>query len=107
MDKNLNMPGIGKRMPYMVPEGTFDEIERNVLSATGCARKPRRRLRAALIAFAAAASLALAAVFAWHRQISVPDTFAQVQQAFESLDNADRTFLADLYDEDTFININY
>ncbi len=107
MDKNQNMTGIGKRMPYTVPEGTFDEIERNVLAATGCARKPLRRLRAAGIAFAVAASLALAAIFVWHSLPYGTDTFASVQQAFDSLDNEDRVFLSELYDEDTFININY
>ena len=55
----MNMPGIGKRMPYKVPDGVFDDIERNVLSATGCARKPSHRLRAVSIAVAVVASLVL------------------------------------------------
>ncbi len=107
MDKNMNMHGIGRRMPYRVPEGVFDEIERNVLSATGCARKERGRLRTAGIALAAAASLTLAVLFVWQPRMSTPDTFAQVRQAFENLDSADRTFLSEIYDEDTFINTNY
>ena len=107
MDKNMNMPGIGKRMPYKTPDGVFEDIERNVLSATGCAEKPMRRLRSVAIAVAAAASLTLLVVFSWHRQSSGTDTFAQVRQAFESLDESDRTFLSEIYNEDTFINTNY
>lgn len=111
MDKNMNMAmlklGIGKRMPYKTPDGVFEDIERNVLSATGCAGKPMRRLRSVGIAVAAAASLALLVVFSWHRQSSGTDTFAQVLQAFESLDDTDRAFLSEIYNEDTFINTNY
>ncbi len=108
MDKNLNTTkGIGKRMPYRTPEGMFDDIGRNVLSATGCVRRPMRAFRAAGIALAAAASLALVVIFAWNRQSSGAGTFAQVRQAYERLDDADRTFLSQIYIEDTFINTNY
>ena len=107
MDKNMNMSGIGKRMPYKAPDGVFDDIERNVLSATGCVRKPSRRFRAISIAVAAAASLALIATFSWHRWLATTDSLAEVQHAFAALDNADREFLSEIYNEDTFININY
>lgn len=107
MDKNMNMPGIGKRMPYKVPDGVFDDIERNVLSATGCARKPSHRLRALSIAVAAAASLTLLVIVSWHQWPATTDSLAEVQQAFAKLDNADQSFLSEIYNEDTFININY
>ena len=87
----MNIVGIGKRMPYKVPDGTLDEIERNVLNATGCGRKPSNRLRTASIALAVAAS----------------DSLAEVQQAFANLDNADQAFLSEIYNQDTFMNINY
>ena len=48
--------GIGKRMPYKLPEGMLDQIESNVLKATGCGRKPLRKLRTACITIAAAAA---------------------------------------------------
>ncbi len=107
MDKNMNMPGIGKRMPYKTPDGVFDDIERNVLSATGCERNHLHRLRAISISVAAAASLALIATFSWHRWPAATDSLAEVQQAFADLDNEDREFLSEIYNEDTFININY
>ncbi len=103
----MNMPGIGKRMPYKAPDGVFDDIERNVLSATGCERKPSHRLRVLSVALAAAASLALIVTFSWHRRLASTESLAEVQQAFAELDNADREFLADIYNEDTFINTNY
>ncbi len=105
-DENMNMPEIGRRMPYKVPDGMFDDIERNVLSATGCGRETSRGIRAVSIALAVAASLALTVIFSWHRQPSA-DSLAEVQQAFANLDNADREFLSEIYDEDTFMNMNY
>ena len=107
MDKEMNMMGVGKRMPYKVPDGTLDKIERNVLKAIGCERKQPHRLRTVSIALAAAASLTLIATFAWHSQPSPTDSLAEVQQAFANLDNADQTFLSEIYNEDTFMNINY
>ena len=107
MTKITNIMGIGKRMPYKVPKGTLDEIENNVLKATGCDRKPSRKLRTAGFTIAVAASLTLVAIFAWHRQDVSADTLADVQQAFSNLDNADQTFLSEIYYEDTFMNVNY
>ncbi len=107
MDKKFNIPGIGKRMPYKAPDGVFDDIESNVLSATGCTRRLSGRLRTFSMTLAVAASLALVVIFAWHKYSTAADSFASVQQAFERLDDSDRTFLSEIYDEDTFININY
>lgn len=103
----MNMMGVGKRMPYKVPDVAFDKIERNVLNATRCGRKPSHRLRTVSIALASAASLTLIATFAWHNQPSPTDSLAEVQQAFANLDNADQAFLSEIYNEDTFMNINY
>ncbi len=107
MDKETNIIGIGKRMPYKVPDGVLDKIECNVLNATGCGLKPSHRLRTGSIAITVAAALTLIATFAWHRQPSPTDSLAEVQQAFANLDNADQTFLSEIYNEDTFMNINY
>ena len=107
MDKETNMMGVGKRMPYKTPDGVFDDIEHNVLTATGCERKIPRRFRAFGITLAVAASLTMLVMFSWHWQSSRTDSLAEVQLAFESLDNADRAFLSEIYNEDTFININY
>lgn len=107
MHKRINMMGIGKRMPYMVRDGVFDDIEQNVLSATGCKKKTSRRLCAISMSLAIAASLTMIVMFSWHRHPVLIDSFAEVQLAFESLDNADQNFLAEIYNEDTFMNINY
>ena len=107
MDKDMNIPGIGKRMPYNAPDRVLDDIERNVLSATGCGRKLSHRFRTASVAIAVVASLALFAIFSWHRQPAENDSLMGVQQAFSDLDNADREFLSDIYNEDIFMNINY
>ncbi len=107
MDKETNIIGTGKRMPYKIPDGMLDKIERNVLNATGCGRKPSHRLRMVSIAITVAAALILIATFAWHRQPVPMNSLAEVQQAFANLDNADQAFLSEIYNEDTFMNINY
>ncbi len=105
-DENMNMPDFGRRMPYKTPDGMFDDIERNVLSATGCGKNTSRGIRAVSIALAVAASLTLTVIFSWHRPAPA-DSLAEVQQAFANLDNADQAFLSEIYYEDTFMNINY
>ncbi len=106
MNRKTEFERIGRRMPYKVPDGMFDELEREVLAATGCDRKPSHRFRTIALTVAAAASLALAVTFAWHRAQPQPRTgsLAEVQRAFAELDDADREFLSEIYDEDMFIN---
>lgn len=107
MTKITNIMGIGKRMPYKLPEGMLDQIESNVLKATGCGRKPLRKLRTACITIAAAASLTIMAIFSWYSQPSTETSLEDVQHAFANLDNADQAFLSEIYYEDTFMIINY
>ncbi len=107
MDKKTEIEGVGRRMPYKVPDGMFDELEQNVLKATGCDRKPSHRFRTVGISVAAAASLALAVTFAWHMQPAPEDSLAEVRKAFAELDDADREFLSEVYQEDTFMNIDF
>lgn len=103
-DRKTEFGRIGKRMPYKVPDGMFDELEHEVLAATGCDRKPSHSFRTIGFTVAAAASLALALTFAWHREQPQTDSLAEVQQAFAALDDADREFLSEVYYEDTFMN---
>lgn len=107
MDKETNIMKVGRRMPYKVPDGMFDDIERNVLTETGCAGKSGHCGRIAGVACALAASLALVISLSRHIQSSTVDSFAEVQEAFADLDNADQIFLKEVYNEDTFLNINY
>ena len=107
MDKETNIMKVGKRMPYRVQDGMFNDIERNVLTETGCAGKSGHRCRIAGAACALAASLALVISLYRHIQSSTVDSFAEVQEAFADLDNADQAFLKEVYNEDTFLNINY
>ncbi len=107
MDEKMNIAGIGKRMPYKTPDGVFDDIEHKVLSATGCERKTPLGFRAVGIALAVAASLTLIVMLSWHREQVPANSLADVQTAFDGLDNADREFLSEIYNEDTFMNINY
>lgn len=106
-DKGFNVQGIGKRMPYRTPDGVFEDMERNVLSAVGCKKTPHRGWRMFGLTLAAAASLAIIVTFVWPGQPSEADSLAGVRQAFEMLDDADRAFLSEIYEEDMFINLNY
>lgn len=100
---------VGKRMPYIVPEGFFERLEAQPVPSPV---KRRRRL-APLARFAA--SVAVAAVLAGavyfittpaHRSAAPARavTSDAVIEAFDNLSADDQAFLMDLYQEDIFLN---
>lgn len=113
MSKPFDFNQVGKRLPYDVPFDFFESMEADVLrriahEPSGKPQLPRRRGRAVLRI--AAAALSVAAVVALFfvinpfaaRQESPDIAFAGVEAAYESLDNADRLFLQQVYDDDVY-----
>ena len=54
MDKQFNFEQVGKRMPYNVPDGFFDQLEQNVMAEVmadnTATDKPRQKARTLKIA---------------------------------------------------------
>lgn len=112
MNKDFDFKQVGKRMPYEVPEGFFDEMEQNVMAevktdiAKAQKSRWRRRLAWGTIAGAAAAvALLLTVNLRGHDASGYTD--ADVDRAFAQLQPADQEFLLEVYDEDVFISGQY
>ncbi len=99
--------GLGKRMPYEMPAGVLEAIETNVLEQTQVRKRGSKVRRVVIAVSAIAASVAIAVTIAQNWHSPSVNSLNEVRQAFANLDNADRAFLYEIYDEDTFLNMNY
>jgi len=109
MEQKFDFDEIGKRMPYSVPSGTFEEIEHNVTSVLN--RRKKRKNMVHLLhwgaGLAVAASIALLIVV----RLTAPapssnsdDMLAKIDIADTNLSEADREYLLEIYNDDIFIN---
>ena len=109
MKETFDFNRIGKRMPYIVPEGALDDIEKNVWGAIKeepIQSSPKRnyRLWYSISSGLVAASVALLLVFNIIPPHQKTDDFAMLEQAFSELSNADQNYLFSVYQDDLFIN---
>lgn len=100
---------LGRRMPYTVPDGFFAGLtDAAIKGATTHPRVSTPALRGRLrplIAFALAAAAAVALFVAVNTAPAQPDVqYADVQQAYDNLSNNDQAYLAEIYQDDTFLN---
>ena len=127
MEPQFDFDNIKKRMPYRLPEGTFDRIEARVAEALKAdvleneaskndalkagyviaeKSKPRKTwfLRWRPVAgIAVAASIALLMVFT-PRDLPESEQLRQIDTVYAELSEADRNNLLEIYDEDIYIN---
>lgn len=109
MEQKFDFDKIGKRMPYSVPSGTFEEIEHNVTSVLS--RRKKRKSIVHLLhwgaGLAVAASIALLIVVrptAPAPSSNSDDMLAKIDLADANLSEADREYLLEIYNDDIFIN---
>ena len=109
MENTFDFNSIGKRTPYTVPDGFFEELEENVMAEVR--RKKAKKTRIIKIAvrsiFAAAAAIALFFVVRTSLPKDAPvlastDDFTSVEQAFWQLSADDQDFLIQVYEETDF-----
>lgn len=109
---------VGKRLPYTVPDGYFENLEESLLTAakkaqpsTPQAHKVRRFTMRRFVATACAVAAVVAIAFGittWQgaaTTIAAPTT-EELAQAFDKLTPADQTLLLELYQDDPFIYNN-
>lgn len=113
MEKELDMlNGIGKRMPYTVPDDFFGKMEENIMQqlkeeqATK-AKSHKKALRIALRSvLAVAAAIAMFFVVKPLLPNSNVDDFGSVELAFNNLSTDDQDFLIQVYeDEEILMNV--
>ena len=113
MDKQFDFEQIGKRMPYNVPDGFFDQLEQNVMAEVqldnAATEKPKQKARTVKMAtrtiLAAAAAVALFFVVTKNlpSDNTQTDTFAKVELAYNNLSPEDQEYLMEIYEEDVFM----
>lgn len=123
MKQTFDFKQIGKQMPYRVPNGFFQEMERNVLDAVAekaAERKPamaeRKPLQAKRFVFTrlakyaaavAASVVVLLAVNVKFFYVAAPTDMQDVEAAFDQLSLSDQECLVELYQEDVFLDNDY
>lgn len=130
MKQTFGFKQIGKRMPYRVPNGFFQEMEHNVLDAVAekaaerksamaeckpamaeCKPVQAKRFvftRLAKYAAAVAASVVvLLAVNVKFFYVAAPAEMQDVEAAFNQLSLSDQECLVELYQEDVFLDNDY
>lgn len=123
MKQTFDFKQIGKRMPYRVPNGFFQEMERNVLDAVAekaaerksamAERKPLQAKRfvftrlAKYAAAVAASVVVLLAVNVKFFYVAAPTDMQNVEAAFDQLSLSDQECLVELYQEDVFLDNDY
>ena len=112
MDKQFNFEQVGKRMPYNVPDGFFEQLEQNVMvevtAGNIATEKPKQKARTVKMTFrillTAAAAVALFFVVTKNMPSdTTEDSFANVELAYNNLSTEDQEFLIEIYEEDVFM----
>ena len=112
MDKQFNFEQLGKRMPYNVPDGFFDQLEQNVMvevtAGNIATEKPKQKARTVKMTFRILLTAAAAVVLFFVVTKNMPsdtteDSFANVELAYNNLSTEDQEFLIEIYEEDVFM----
>mgnify|MGYP007035508245 CR=1 FL=1 len=125
MEKQFDFNEVGKRMPYYdMPDGFFERLQDNVMREIqdGQTEKPTTAIqsnkskgssrRAWLLRLVPLTSAAAAALVAWlllpngasKKAAPQEGSYSQVEQAFNNLSDADRSYLVSMYQDDLFLN---
>lgn len=107
------MDKVGKRMPYSVPDGFFEQLENNVLHEVqqqslpekGETARHTRRLTVWIRSIAAvAATIALVWLGGTQLHERQQDSINEVEQAFAGLSTDDQAYMLSVYQDDLFMN---
>lgn len=117
MEKIFDFERIGKRMPYNVPDGFFDQLEADVMQEIKAeTAQPMRRKKARTVKIAIRSAIAVAAAIAlfFVMRTTLPqsdpvltsaDDYASVELAFNNLSTDDQDFLIAVYEDEDYINV--
>ena len=108
MEQNYDFNSVGKKMPYTVPDGFFDQLEEQVMNEVKAEpakeKKPMKAVRIAirtLLAVAACVALFLIVKKALpQRNDAAIDDFTNVELAFNNLSTEDQDYLLEVYQEE-------
>lgn len=109
MDKDFDFNRIGKRLPYTIPEGFLDNLEKQVWEQVKDEVAPSKskrnyRLWYSISGGLVAASVALLLVFNILFSHQKTNDFEKIEQAFANLSSSDQDYLLTAYQDDLFMN---
>ena len=109
MKEEFDFNRIGKRLPYITPDGFLDDIEKKVWETVKdelLLSKPKRnyRLWYSVSGGLVAAGIVLLIVFNILPGHQKTNDFEMFEQAFSNLSRADQDYLFTVYQDDLFIN---
>jgi flagellar basal body-associated protein FliL len=107
MEQNYDFNSVGKKMPYTVPDGFFDQLEEQVMNEVKA--EPAQKKSAKTIRIAIRTLLAVAACIALFLVVkkalpqgddTITDDFTSVELAFNNLSTEDQDYLLEVYQEE-------
>lgn len=110
MEKNFSFENTGKRMPYQMPNGFLEEMERNVWQEIATTSKMRgadnaRRPGIAFRSLVAAAAAATLFIVCYKTASIQQDTnYSDVERAFNNLSSDDQNYMLETYSNDVFLS---
>ena len=110
MEQNYDFNSVGKKMPYTVPDGFFDQLEEQVMNEVKAEpAKEKKPGKAKTIRIAIRTLLAVAACIALFLVVkkalpqgddTITDDFTSVELAFNNLSIEDQDYLLEVYQEE-------
>ena len=110
MEENNEFISVGKKMPYTVPDGFFDQLEEQVMNEVKAEpAKEKKSGKAKTIRIAIRTLLAVAACLALFLVVkkalpqgddTIADDFTSVELAFNNLSTEDQDYLLEVYQEE-------
>ena len=110
MEQNYDFNSVGKKMPYTVPDGFFDQLEEQVMNEVKAEpAKEKKSGKAKTIRIAIRTLLAVAACVALFLIVkkvlpqgddTITDDFTSVELAFNNLSTEDQDYLLEVYQEE-------
>ena len=110
MEQNYDFNSVGKKMPYTVPDGFFDQLEEQVMNEVKAEpAKEKKSGKAKTIRIAIRTLLAVAACIALFLVVkmalpqgddNITDDFTSVELAFNNLSTEDQDYLLEVYQEE-------
>ena len=107
MEKNFDFKTVGKRMPYVMPEGFLTDMENRVMESLEAKTASRGKCRIYNLFRGMVAAAAVATLFIVCHSALQPrnmNVYSDLDQAFDNLSNDDQTYILSVYQEDIFIN---
>ena len=110
MEQNYDFNSVGKKMPYTVPDGFFDQLEEQVMNEVKAEpAKEKKSGKGKTIRIAIRTLLAVAACIALFLIVkkalpqgddTITDDFTSVELAFNNLSTEDQDYLLEVYQEE-------